>query len=49
MRWIRRSFLLVLSLVLCVGLVTPTAFAQRPLMPNQMGAAAYSYIRQLEG
>jgi alkaline phosphatase isozyme conversion protein len=49
MRWVRRSCVMLLALVLCVGLATPAAFAERALMPNQMGAAAYGYIEELEG
>ncbi len=48
MRWVRRSSVLVLALILCLGLVTPTAFAATPeLMPNNVGAKAYAYTADL--
>jgi alkaline phosphatase isozyme conversion protein len=49
MRLVRRSLLLLLAVVLCVGLITPQAFAYHDVKPNCVGAAAYGYIQKLEG
>lgn len=43
----QRSVRLVLAALLLVAFMAPTAFAARPLMPNQTGAAAYTYIEDL--
>ncbi len=47
MRIFRRSSAVVIAVILAMTLVAPTAFAARPLMPNEVGATAYSYVEAL--
>jgi alkaline phosphatase isozyme conversion protein len=47
MQTLQRSMRLGLVALLLVAFVAPTAFAARPLMPNEMGKAAYGYIEEL--
>jgi alkaline phosphatase isozyme conversion protein len=47
MRFIRRSPVLLLALVVAIALSAPAAYAARPLMPNNIGVLAYSYVEAL--
>ena len=44
---VRRSTVLMLAFVLAIGLVVPMAGAAPKLMPNNVGALAYSYVEAL--
>jgi len=47
MRIFRKSSALVLTVILVMTLAAPTALAARPLMPNEVGRLAYSYVESL--
>lgn len=43
----RRLFALLVATALVFGVMSPMAVADKPLLPNEMGARAYGYVEQL--